>query len=166
MKSLFLIRHAKSSWKNSEEMDDLERPLNKRGERDAPFMAEILFKKNLIPDKIISSPANRALTTAVIFAKQLNYPVENITIEEQLYEASIENFWLIIKKFDKETNNVFLFGHNPFITEFVNEFEDVRIDNVPTSAVVNIRFDLSDWNDTSFKAGRVKWMEYPKLYLK
>lgn len=166
MKSLFLIRHAKSSWKNSEEMDDLERPLNKRGERDAPFMAEILFKKNLIPDKIISSPANRALTTAVIFAKQLNYPVENIIIEEAIYESSIENLWQVIQKVGRENNSVFLFGHNPFLTEIVNEFEDVRIDNIPTSAIVKIEFDIIDWNDASIKTGRVKWMEYPKLYLK
>lgn len=166
MKNLFLIRHAKSSWKNAEELDDLERPLNKRGERDAPIMAVVLQEKNIYPDKIISSPANRALTTAVIFAKQLNYPIENIMIEEAIYESSIEKLWQVIQKVGRENNSVFLFGHNPFLTEIVNEFEDVRIDNIPTSAIVKIEFDIIDWNDASIKTGLVKWMEYPKLFLK
>ena len=166
MKNLFLIRHAKSSWKNSEDLDDLERPLNKRGERDAPFMAEIIQGKNIYPDKIISSPANRALTTAVIFAKQLRYPIENIIIDENIYDSSIKKLWQVIQKIERENYDVFLFGHNPFLTEIVNEFDNVRIDNVPTSAIVKIEFDIIDWKDASIRTGIVKWMEYPKLYLK
>ena len=164
MKILYLVRHAKSSWKD-ESISDAERPLNKRGERDAPFMAELLCLKGIQPDLLVSSPALRALSTAKIFAKSFEYLEGRIEIDDRAYLAETTEIWKIVRSFDDGSDSVMLFGHNPGLTEFVNLFDNVYIDNVPTSAVICIAFSSENWEETSSDRAKVLWVEYPKLYL-
>jgi len=165
MKILYLVRHAKSSWKNAEELSDVERPLNKRGERDAPFMAAILQRKGIMPDLLVSSPALRAISTAMEFAATFEYLEGKIFIEDRAYLASSDTIWGVVQNFDDGFDTVMMFGHNPGYTEFVNMFDNVYIDNLPTCGVVCIAFSVSSWADVELENGKVMWVEYPKLYL-
>src|ERR1700730_12331609 len=116
MKTLFLIRHAKSSW-DDPALSDKDRPLGDRGRRDAPRMGKRLAKRNVKPDLILSSPARRALTTAEIFAKKLNNKHKDIVVDQQLYAISVYDPLNIIHKHDNNLNRLKLFGHNPELTE-------------------------------------------------
>jgi phosphohistidine phosphatase len=164
MKILYLVRHAKSSWKD-DSISDAERPLNKRGERDAPFMAELLSMKGIRPDLLVSSPALRALSTAKIFANAFEYLEGKIEVEDKAYLADTSDIWSIVRSFDDGSDSVMLFGHNPGFTEFVNLFDNVLIDNVPTAAVICIAFSADIWKNCIAQHAKVLWVEYPKLYL-
>jgi phosphohistidine phosphatase len=161
MKKLYIIRHAKSSWKNSE-LDDFDRPLNKRGELNAPFMGNILKEKKVKPDLILSSPALRAKTTAEIIAKKLNYSKEIVFIKE-IYEASASSLNEILIQLNDESNTVLLFGHNPefnMLTEMYVNFDE----NIPTCGVVELEFDCNRWSEISAKNARLASFDYPKNY--
>ena len=119
MKTLTLVRHAKSSWKHRG-LSDRERPLNKRGKRDAPVMGKRVAKTGLRPSQIISSPAVRAWVTAKAFAKALNYPIEFLQREDGLYLASLDNLLDVVATQDTGFNSLMLFGHNPGLTDFAN----------------------------------------------
>src|SRR5689334_3964823 len=119
MKHLILVRHAKSSWKDSG-IDDHDRPLGKRGEHDAPFMAKIFRDKKMNVDLIASSTALRALDTAREFAKKLEYKKEKILHASELYLAEAEDLFDYVKALDDDYKTVMLFGHNPGITRFAN----------------------------------------------
>ncbi len=164
MKRLFLIRHAKSSWEDAVN-SDIERPLNKRGKRDAPFMGKLLREENFIPDLIITSPAVRALATAQIFAEELGYPKKKIITENNIYESGIKEIETVIQKIDSEYKTVFVFGHNPSFTSYVNHVGDQFIDNVPTCGIVGIKFDIEKWKEVERGKGKVFLFEYPKKYL-
>lgn len=158
MKSLILIRHAKSSWDTP--VQDKDRLLNQRGIKDAHQIARqaIQFFKNSY--YIMSSNAKRAVETAVIFAQNLNWPIESIQFLDELYTFDaykLENF---VKSCDNRYENVILFGHNAAITDFVNKFGDVFIDNVPTSGMVIISFDVEDWS--FIKNGRTVKTLFPR----
>jgi phosphohistidine phosphatase len=112
MKTLYLVRHAKSSWKYPN-LDDFERPLNKRGRKNAPFMGTILKKLKVAPDLLISSPANRAAITARIIAAKINYPLEKIRYRESIYEFSEDALIHVIKQIDDSVNKAMIVGHNP-----------------------------------------------------
>jgi phosphohistidine phosphatase len=160
MKQLFLIRHAKSSWKEAE-IPDFERKLNERGKKNAPDMGKRLKKRNFIPDLIISSPAKRAMDTAKRIAKEIGYDVKNIKIEAKLYEASYEGFLSVIHSIDSNYSNVFIIGHNPSITEVVNELGDKSIDNVPTCGATGISFTAHHWNEIVYR-GNTFFYDFPK----
>src|SRR2546427_2259563 len=120
MKKLYLVRHAKSSWDNVE-MNDFDRPLNERGTKDAPHMANVLKQRRVFPDRMISSPAVRALTTCKAFAKELGFDKNNIITIDKLYHASADTWLQVLQslkehKHDKE-DVALVFGHNPGITE-------------------------------------------------
>src|SRR5580765_3320693 len=119
MKSILLIRHAKSSWDHIS-MDDLDRPLNDRGKRDAPMMAERLLDCNLEIDAFISSPAKRARKTAEIFSKVFGQGKKHVEIKEELYEAGENDFASVIENLPDDLNVVAIFSHNPGITDFAN----------------------------------------------
>lgn len=159
MKQLFLIRHAKSSWK--EQVSDFDRKLNIRGKKNAPEMGKRLKKQNLIPDLIISSPAKRALCTAKRIAKELGYDPASIRLEPKLYEASYEGFLSVIHGIEGEFNKVFVVGHNPSITEVVNELGDKPVDNIPTCGITGITFQAGQWNEIVYR-GSTFLYDYPK----
>ena len=119
MKTLYLIRHAKSSWKHPE-LTDFERPLNKRGRSDAPKMGRLLEKRKIIPDVFISSPAIRAAMTARIIADKLNYPLSDIQYADQIYEANAQELYDIIAGTDDQYSSAMLVGHNPGMTFLAN----------------------------------------------
>lgn len=164
MKKLFLIRHAKSDWGHNE-LPDFERPLNKRGKHDAPFMAKILLKKNIVPDLVYSSPAVRAITTAKIFAEEIGFHKKIIIENEDIYEAGIRELENIVQNIPDEHKTVFLFGHNMTITSYANHLGDKFIDNMPTCSIVGIEFDMKNWKNAERGQGRIFLFEYPKKYL-
>ncbi|MBI9072448.1 MAG: histidine phosphatase family protein [Melioribacteraceae bacterium] len=164
MKKLFLVRHGKSSWKHPD-LSDYERPLNKRGNRDVPFMAKLLKEQNVSPDLIVSSPALRAITTAEIMALEFGYPVSDIVKEEMIYEADTNELLQIINNFPEDKNIVIMFGHNPGLTLLSNFISDKRIDNIPTCGIVNIDLYIDKWKDVDFDNGKVVSFDYPKKYL-
>jgi phosphohistidine phosphatase len=161
MKSLIIIRHAKSSW-DFNTLSDFERPLNERGHRDAPVMAKRLFDKKITIDAFISSPAKRALTTAQYFTEVYNSEKKNIIQIKELYHASVETFFNVIARTDNKFNNIALFSHNPGITSFVNELTNASIDNMPTCGIFAIKVDCDDWNKF-YSAKKTFWFfDYPK----
>jgi phosphohistidine phosphatase len=144
MKSLTIVRHAKSSWEERG-LSDRERPLNKRGNRDAPIMGQRVAAAGIRPSQIISSPAVRAWTTARIFARELGYPVEFLQREDGLYLASLDNLLDVIATQDSGFNNLMLFGHNPGLTDLVNYLVPGLTNNLPTAGVVSVDLDCDDW---------------------
>ncbi len=165
MKKLYLVRHAKSSWADLG-MDDFDRPLNLRGEEDAPHMAKQLKKHHVVPSHMITSPANRALSTCRIFAKSLHFENKNIIKEQMLYHASADAILKILgllpeHKRDRE-DVVLLFGHNPGITEFANALLGIGIDNIPTCGIVEATLNIESWAAISFGCGKLDSFTYPK----
>lgn len=163
MKTLFLIRHAKSSWKDPF-LDDIDRPLNKRGKRDAPFMAKLLQGKGIRPDRLISSPARRARVTAEYFAKAFELPKTSIEIRDDVYEASPEEIHKLIRALPEDEQTVLLFGHNPTFTAVANYFSEEYIANVPTCGIVQLQARTDSWTRFDEEEGRLTAFFYPKQY--
>lgn len=163
MKTLFLIRHGKSSWAN-ESVSDYDRPLKDRGIEDAHKIVEHLKEKGVSPDLIISSPANRALSTAKIFSKVLEYSEEKILIKEDIYFGSSFEIKNTFKSLDNKVNTVFIFGHNPYITEVVNDYTDEIIINVPTSGTACITSEADTWLEFETKSPKMQYFYYPKMF--
>ena len=164
MKQIILIRHAKSSWKDYT-IDDFDRPLNKRGKRDAPFMAEKLRDRGLVIDLIISSPANRAITTAKTFAEILGYSANNIRQDKSIYEAATQTIISIINELEDEVNTVILFGHNPAFTYAANYLSGIRIDNVPTCGIVCMESSAENWKSVRDENTKFVFFDFPKRHL-
>jgi phosphohistidine phosphatase len=143
MKTLFLVRHAKSSW-DDPALADKDRPLNDRGKRDAPKMGERLAKAGAKPDLILSSPAKRALTTAEIIARKLGYKRKNIVVDDRLYAVESEVLLEVIRRLDDGAECVMLFGHNPELTELAHRLSS-KISHMPTCAVAELTFDVKSW---------------------
>lgn len=163
MKTVYLIRHGKSSWAE-EGLDDKERPLKRRGERDAKLMAKVLRKKEIHPDYVVSSPANRALSTAGIFAKRLHFDEKKIAVSNLLYFEGTASMLKVIRELDDRHNLVFIFGHNPDFTEFANRFSSEPVDNVPTCGIVGIEFKIESWKNASFINGKMIFFDYPSQH--
>lgn len=165
MKILYLNRHAKSSWSNPL-LSDHDRPLNKRGERDAPFMGSVLRKKGILPDLIVSSPANRAYTTACIIAEKLGYPVGDIQKNKDLYFSGTSGMIDVIRSVADDVDSLMLFGHNPDFTATAEYLTGDYIENIPTCGNYCIQFNISSWKEIGEGNGKKVFFEYPKLYFK
>ena len=162
MKTLYLLRHAKSSWKFPE-LDDFDRPLNKRGQRDAPRMGKRLQKQNILPDLIISSPARRAQQTAQEVAQSIGYTSTAILYDETVYEASAEALLTTLQTVDNRVAVLLLAGHNPGLTALSNRFTSHYIDNIVTAGVVAMQFATDDWAEVGGSSpGQFLWYDYPK----
>ena len=161
-KELILIRHAKSSWADPS-LADRDRPLNKRGKRNAPFMGKRLAEYNCIPGKIVSSPARRARKTARIIARQLSYPKKEIVLLEELYTSSIANLYGVLHRCEESITRLFLVGHNYVITDFCNELAGTDISNIPTCGVVGIRL-VEPWDQAAPNSGELLFFDYPKRH--
>lgn len=158
---LYLVRHAKSDWAY-EGLADIDRPLNERGYRDAPMMAARLAKLGHAPDRLVSSPAVRALTTALIFARQLEHDAARVALEPRLYEASPSGFLRVVAEQPAAARALMVFAHNPTLTEVASQLGGVAIDNVPTAGVVCVRFEADTWSDAASARGALELFEYPK----
>jgi len=163
MKTIFLVRHAKSFW-GDQSTPDFDRPLNKRGKRDAPLMGDILNDKKIKLDLIISSPAKRAKKTAIAIADKISYPEKKIAYKEELYEASINTILKILQKLNEKNNSVMIFGHNPELTLFNNHISNHYIDNIPTCGVVALRLN-KNWSELNKNTCEFLFFEYPKLHM-
>lgn len=164
-KKLYLIRHAKSSSEDAS-LSDFQRSLNDRGLKDATLMAKLIKGKNIIPDLIISSPAIRALSTAEIFAIELNYNRNKIVSDERIYEAAIRDLITTIREIKDENNTVILFGHNPGLLNIANLLGNKFLPELPTCAVVGIELKVNSWNEVERNCGEIILSENPKKSLK
>ena len=163
MKNLFLTRHAKSSWSNPG-LADIDRPLNERGKKAAPFMGKLIVDKGEKPDLLISSPANRALSTAKAFGGAMGLVENDIIIDRTIYGAGAQQLLELVQDQDDLYKSIMLFGHNPTFTSFVNLLTGNNIMNVVTCGVIRIDFEFSSWTNIDFGSGRLVYYEYPKKY--
>lgn len=148
MKTLIIVRHGKSSWDNPC-LGDRERPLKERGVNDAGKMATQLLEMKEIPELILSSPANRALHTAEIFAETFAYPTGKIVIEKDLYFQGSHTITDLVRSAGNHYNKLMIAGHNPDFTELANQFITQPLYNLPTAGVVILQFDCDDWKEIS-----------------
>lgn len=162
MKTLIIVRHAKSSW-NHPELSDRQRPLNSRGERDAPAMGKRIVDQGMRPSLIITSPATRAWTTARIIAAEIGYPTEFLQREDSLYLASLDDLLDAVVAQDAGFNSLMVVGHNPGLTEFANFLIPGLTNNLPTAGVVSVQIDQDDWNLYQQPKAELLAFDYPKL---
>lgn len=158
MKEIILVRHGKSSWEFN--IDDKSRPLKSRGVADAKMVAKKLKEKSNIPSVIFSSPANRAFSTCKIFSEILGFSISSIKIENELYDFQGNDVINFIKKLPNNYTDVMIFGHNNAFTSISNIFGDIFIDNLPTSGLVKLKFDIDHWKD--LKKGTTEFVIIPK----
>lgn len=163
MKKIYLIRHAKSSWKD-EGLDDFSRPLSKRGERDVIFMGKRLHAFNVKPNIIYASPAKRASKTAKELAKIVDYPKKEVHFVEDLYDSSYEKYLTLIHQIEDTCNSIFIIGHNPEITEVGELLSGAILSNIPTCAIVCIEFDVKSFSEIGEDSGKVLFFDYPKKH--
>jgi len=162
MKTLLLVRHAKSSWADPG-MDDCDRPLNERGRKDAPEMARRLAGLHVIPDLIITSAARRARKTAEAFAAELDIKEKNILELKELYLAGRHDFLSVIKKIPDTSSIVAVFSHNPGITEFANSLTNTRVDDMPTCSIYALKIETEKWKDFETAEKQFLFFNYPKM---
>lgn len=161
MKTLYLIRHAKSSWEYPE-LTDHDRPLNKRGKRDAPKMGKRLQKRAVMPDLIISSTANRALTTCEIIADTIGYSKARIVADRNVYHAGCDTLLRVVNNVNDHFTSLMLVGHNPGFTDFANQLSGMGIGNLPTCGVFACSFSTESWRHVMFGEGTLLFYDYPK----
>ncbi len=162
VKTLLIVRHAKSSW-DAGTLSDFERTLNERGKKDAPVMAQRLKERNISIDAFVSSPAKRAKKTAELFAEVYGRDKDEIVFISKLYHAAIPAFFEVTEELADEFNTVAIFSHNPGITEFVNMLtSEVRLDNMPTCGIFAIRMHDSSWKNFSKARKEFLFFDYPK----
>ena len=163
MKTLYLMRHAKSSWKDGS-IKDLNRRLNKRGERDAPFMGKLMNQKGISLQEMISSPAERALSTASLFCSEFEFPYQKLKVDNNLYASSSKEMLSVIKNLSENVESVLIIGHNPGLTDLSNYLSDFPIDNIPTCGIVELFYNKKSWREIEFGSCRMGFFEYPKKY--
>ena len=161
MKTLLVVRHAKSSWDDAD-MKDFDRPLNDRGRRDAPVMAQRLIKDGVSIDRFISSPAKRARQTADFFAEAYGIKHREIQFIPELYHATPEIFRTVVTGLDDKDESVAIFSHNPGITAFANILSTIRLDNMPTCAVFAVKSGADHWRDFLSATAQFWFFDYPK----
>ena len=163
MKTVYFIRHAKSSWSDPWK-DDHDRGLNQRGLRDAPFMAKVLKGKGARPDRIISSSAVRAQKTALFFAREFEIEPDAVITEEAIYEAYPQTVLDVVTGLDDAINEVLVFGHNPSFTSIINHFTDDYLANLPTCGIGKVVANVEHWSEFAPPAAQLKELHFPKQY--
>jgi len=160
MKRLFLIRHAKSSWDDAA-LPDKDRPLNDRGRRDAPKIGERLAKRGVKPDLILSSPAVRALETAEIIARKLDYRRKDIIVDDRLYAVEADDLLEVIRELGAQLKSVMIVGHNPELAELAQRLSG-EITDMPTCAVAEFGFEAKSWTEIGKIEPATVALDYPK----
>jgi phosphohistidine phosphatase len=161
MRSLYLIRHAKSDWAH-DGLPDIDRPLNARGYRNAQRMAEVVAARGTQPDRIVSSPAVRALSTALIFARALAYPAARVALDDRLYEPEPDAVLEVIGEQDDTARTLLVFGHNPTWSTLASQLARGFFGELPTTGLVAIRFDAQTWREAVLKPGELALYDFPK----
>ncbi len=162
MKTLYLVRHAKSEWEHGH-IPDTDRPLNARGYRDADAMSKLLKEKKIVPDLIVTSPAVRAITTALIFCRNFHMNPAYILIIPDLYESTVKQYTQSVSRIDNKYKHVMLFGHNPVISNFANSLTTSFTEGMPTCAIAGIHFhENKNWADFNSARGELILYDFPK----
>jgi phosphohistidine phosphatase len=161
MKTLLLVRHAKSSWDDFS-IKDFDRPLNDRGKSDAPMMAQRLVDKEIKIDAFIASPAKRARKTAELFVKEYKANKEHIVFFDALYLANPSVFSQVISKTDDQFNTIAVFSHNDGITAFANTLTNAKTDNIPTCGIFAVKIKAKQWSDFPEAEKEFWFFDYPK----
>jgi len=159
MKTLYIVRHAKSSWKYAN-IKDQDRPLKERGIKDAYLMANKMRNKINKPDVFISSSAMRALQTSIIFCNTFSFPLANLKISKSLYSFSDGYLIKTVKALDDDYNSAIIFSHDHGISTFVNKYGNQKIDHVPTCGIIGIELDIKHWKNLS--KGKTILVDFPK----
>jgi len=162
MKSLYIVRHAKSSW-DYPELKDIERPLMKKGREKTMKVIKYLLGQEILVDSILSSPAVRAYETAKMIAEALHYPVERIDVRDRIYMGDADDLATMLMELPDEFRSVMLVGHNPELTDLVNMFNNKKIDILPTSGVVYIVFRTDEWESILNAKRKTRFMVYPGM---
>jgi phosphohistidine phosphatase len=164
MKRLILVRHAKTEVLRYD-ISDYERKLIEKGRSNAKLLANKLFLKSIIPDLIISSPAQRAIETSLLFANALQYPTESIVQIEDLYDGfTTHEFLELLDRLGKDNEVIMVVGHNPTIEYLAFNLTEEFYHNVPTCAVIGIDFQINEWSEIEVRTGKLAFYEYPKKY--
>ena len=163
MKTLYLLRHAKSSWEDAS-LADFERPLNDRGLRTAPFMGELMRDKGLVPQTVLSSPAKRARKTANLAKSAAGFAAD-IDYDERIYEASPQTLRQVASELGDSVTSAMLVGHNPGMEGFIRYLTG-RIEPMPTGALAVINLDIDSWTELEEGSGRLEKVFRPKDELK
>jgi len=161
MKTITLLRHAKSSWDDST-IVDFDRPLNDRGRTNSPEMAHRLRAAGIRPSLILSSPAKRAWSTAKIFAREISYPLEFLQRDRNLYHAGLKQLFDVIATQDEGFNSILVVGHNPGLTDLANELVPGLTTNMPTAAFVAVLVDTDTWDLRGRRSADLIEYNYPK----
>ena len=162
MKTVYVVRHAKSSWDDPLQ-DDFDRPLNSRGRKDAPRMGKRLQERGLHPDLILSSPAERALSSCLIIAENIRYSLNRVVLDQRLYLADEGQLLAVIHSLNDAHDEVMIFAHNPGLTDFVNRVAGQAVtNNLPTCGVVALQFSVQSWTCVEWGSAKVIFLDYPK----
>ena len=159
-KTLILVRHGKSAWAEADQ-DDFDRNLDEKGKQDSLSMSKIFANKNIKPDKIFSSPANRAISTAKYFARELGINENEIQQEMEIYDSGTNFVRNNLPKLDDSLNIIMIFGHNPDFTFLNNYYSGVPISNMPTCSVACLEFEIDSWKDVDSRNAKVIFFERP-----
>jgi len=161
MKTIYIVRHAKSSWA-TEGIEDFERPLNERGKIDAPAMGYKLFQKQVHPDLILSSAAFRTISTSRLIAREIGYNARNIQLKFELYAASVNVIISEINEISNSVDHLMLIGHNPGVSQTTAFLCENFRDEFPTCGIACIKLSINKWEEISENCGVLEWFEYPK----
>jgi len=159
LKTLIIIRHSKSSWKDHS-LSDFDRPLNKRGIKDAKKMSFELSEKIKKVDLLLSSSSKRTTQTSNYFLDSIN--VRSNIFSENLYHSSSDLIFDYVLKINNKYNKAIIVGHNPGLTNIINKLTNLKLDNLPTSGIVIIVFDVDNWKNINYQSGLVEWIKFPK----
>ncbi len=165
MKLIYLVRHAKSSWNNSS-LSDFDRPLNKRGLYEACLMGDVLKQQNIHLNRIFSSSANRALSTAKILANSLSYPLEDIIESQKVYEASVDDLLNITRQLTDDIHTIMLVGHNPGLSWLINSLCNDSNLNLTTCGVCGIELDCHSWKNIGETLGKCILFDDPENHIR
>jgi len=163
MKTLYLMRHAKSS-RDNETLADFDRPLSKSGKLDAAVTGQLMFQKGVLPEEIFSSSAERSLETARYFCPEINFSYEKVKRKTNLYAASPRDMLAVIKGIPETVQSVLLLGHNPGLTDLLNYLTGLLIGKIPTSGIVELLYSRNSWMDIEISSCQIGFWEHPKKY--
>ncbi|MFM1874770.1 MAG: hypothetical protein RL266_507 [Bacteroidota bacterium] len=161
MKTLIIVRHGKSSWAYPD-LEDFYRPLKPRGINDAFAIGDELLSRELFPDLMLSSPAIRAMNTAIIIARKLDFPLQRIRANESIYEASTYQLLQLIGNVENSIETLMIFGHNPSFTSLINQLQNESLYNLPTCGVFAIELPIQDWSEIRGTKGKKLFSIFPK----
>ena len=159
MKKLIIIRHSKSSWKDLR-LNDFNRPLNKRGKSDGPLMADYLKRKISRVDYLHSSSSVRTFETSKYFINQIQF--EKVQYDDALYHCSATSILNMIRSYSEDYQSVMIIAHNPGLTNLINNITNVTIDNLPTTGLAEIEFNINSWSNISCENSTLLDLKFPK----